>query len=188
MSGLLAFSVASSIREWSAGRSALGTPSLRMPSPIFYWASTSSGRALGIFGDSGLLALDCLAFTVRAMIRLANYLFLLLFAFGNSVLAQMLLDGRLTAQRWPGNQEEMPLSAIYCFASLDGSGHESFGFRTFETEPPGWFRISGPAGNYSLLFTQPAQFIRPLLVNKLFTRDHEKLLGFRFSPQFDFYS
>jgi hypothetical protein len=107
---------------------------------------------------------------------------------GNITRGQVLFDGRLVSERWPGAQEQMALSAIYCFASLDGPGHESFGFRTFETDPPGWFRISGPPGNYSLLFTQPAHFIRPVVANNLFLRDGEKLLGLRFSPRLDFYS
>jgi hypothetical protein len=102
--------------------------------------------------------------------------------------AQVLVDGRVTTPRWPGATETIPLPTVYCIASLDGGAHESSAFRTWETEPPGWFRVSGAAGNYTLLFTQPAHFMRPHILNNVFTRADEKILGLRVTPQFDFCS
>lgn len=81
----------------------------------------------------------------------------------------------------------MPLATVLCFASLDGTGTEARGFRSWETAPAGWFRFSGVAGNYTLLFTQPAYFMRPVILNNVFTRPGEKLVGLPVSPAFDFF-
>lgn len=105
-----------------------------------------------------------------------------------AVHAQVLIDGRVTTPRWPGATETIPLPNVLCVASLDGGAHEPSAFRTWETEPPGWFRVSGAAGNYTLLFAQPAHFMRPRVLNNVFTRADEKILGLRVTPQFDFYS
>ncbi len=102
--------------------------------------------------------------------------------------SQVLIDGRVHSSRWPGASESIPLSTILCIATLDGGAHEASAFRTWETEPPGWFRVSGPAGNYTLLFTQPAHFMRPRVLNNVFTRPNEKILGMRVAPKFDFNS
>ncbi len=102
--------------------------------------------------------------------------------------AQSLIDGRVSISRWAGATETIPLPTVLCIASVDGDGHEPSAFRTWETEPPGWFRVSGAAGNYTLLFTQPAHFMRPLVLNNVFMRADEKVLGMRVTPQFDFHS
>src|SRR6185503_20462316 len=102
--------------------------------------------------------------------------------------AQVLIDGRVNTPRWPGAAETIPLPTVLCIATLDGGAHESSAFRTWETEPPGWFRVSGAAGNYTLLFTQPAHFMRPRVLHNVFTRAEEKVLGLRVTPQFDFHS
>ena len=102
--------------------------------------------------------------------------------------AQILIDGRVNTSRWPGAAETIPLPTVLCVASLNGSEHESSAFRTWETEPPGWFRVSGAAGNYTLLFTAPAHFMRPCVLNNVFTRAEEKILGLRVAPQFEFHS
>ena len=80
----------------------------------------------------------------------------------------------------------MPLSTVLCFASLDGPGRESKSFRTWETEPAGWWRIDSVAGNYTLLFTQPAHFFRPIVLNNIFVQPGEKIDHFNLSPRFDF--
>ena len=101
---------------------------------------------------------------------------------------QVLIDGRVNSPRWPGATETIPLPNVLCIATLEGGTLESSAFRTWETEPPGWFRLGGAAGNYTLLFTQPAHFMRPSVLNNVFARAEEKILGMRVTPQFDFYS
>lgn len=107
---------------------------------------------------------------------------------GGALHGQVLLDGRVTIPRWPGATETIPLPTVLCIASLPGSEHEPSAFRTWETEPPGWFRVSGAAGNYTLLFTQPAHFMRPHVLNNIFLRPEEKVLGLRVTPSFEFFS
>ncbi len=100
--------------------------------------------------------------------------------------SQVVISGRVLAPRFAGASEMMPLATILCFASLNGSGSEACSFRTWETEPAGWYRVSGSAGNYTLAFTQPAHFVRPVVLNNFFTRDGEVVDGLNIMPQFDF--
>ena len=68
--------------------------------------------------------------------------------------AQVVLTGRVLHPRHPGSaagsegrsEDLMPLSTILCFANVAGSQAEPGSFRTWETEPVGWFRICGGAG------------------------------------------
>jgi hypothetical protein len=66
-----------------------------------------------------------------------------------SVSAQVQISGRLFKERFPGSKDQMPLTACFGFAGLTGSAAEPHGFRTWETEPVGWYRFTGPAGNYT---------------------------------------
>ena len=84
--------------------------------------------------------------------------------------AQVVLTGRVLHPRRPGSEELMPLSTILCFANVAGSQAEPGSFRTWETEPVGWFRISGGAGNYTLVFANPAHFMRPSVVTNVVLR------------------
>jgi len=110
----------------------------------------------------------------------------LLFASSADSFAQSVLSGRLLVDRYAGAEEKMPLSTVLCFASLDGPGREAKSWRTWETEPAGWWRIDGASGNYTLLFTQPAHFFRPIVLNNIFVRAGEKIDRFNLSPRFDF--
>lgn len=101
---------------------------------------------------------------------------------------QSLIDGRVAVERWPGASNLMFLPNVLCVASLPGGEHSSAAFRTWETEPPGWFRLAGAAGNYSILFTQPGSFLPPRVLNNVFTRDGGRLLGLRVVPRFEFHS
>jgi hypothetical protein len=101
--------------------------------------------------------------------------------------SQSVISGRIQSQRFPGSTELMYHGGILVFGSLDGPGIEARGFRSWETEPAGWYRISGPAGNYTLLFTQPAGNFRPVVLNNIFTRPFEKLDPLRVSPHFDYF-
>ncbi|MHB1035333.1 MAG: hypothetical protein ACYC35_11300 [Pirellulales bacterium] len=89
------------------------------------------------------------------------------FVWSSSAPAQMVMTGRVGQPRNPGSEERLLLPAILVFGSLDGPGAETLVFRTWETDPAGWFRLSGPAGNYTLLFSTPARFTRPLVMTNI---------------------
>lgn len=99
--------------------------------------------------------------------------------------AQVVFNGRLLAPRVPGSAEQMPLTAIRCFASQNGSDSQTLAFATFETEPAGWYRLSGSAGTYTLLFSAPARFVRPILRTHVVARDGE-VLERNLAPRFDY--
>jgi hypothetical protein len=96
--------------------------------------------------------------------------------------AQSLLSGRLTGERWPGAKDQFIYSAILGFATPVGAGHETKGFRTWETEPVGWFRFSVEAGNHTMSFTGPNHFMRPIVRNNICVQPGEKLEQLRFAP------
>ncbi|MBN1417653.1 MAG: hypothetical protein JXP34_02695 [Planctomycetes bacterium] len=87
--------------------------------------------------------------------------------------AQVVLTGRVRTERWSGSDETMYVSAILSFASLAGGGSEALQSRTWEMEPAGWFRMSGGAGTYTLLFSTPAHFARPIVMTNVFARAGE---------------
>jgi len=87
--------------------------------------------------------------------------------------AQVVLTGRVRTERWSGSDETMYVIAILAFASLTGVGSEALPSRTWEMEPAGWFRMSGGAGNCTLLFSTPAHFARPILMTNIFARAGE---------------
>jgi hypothetical protein len=70
----------------------------------------------------------------------------------------------MLAPQYPGSSENVPMAAVYCFGSADGPDRQAIAFRTWETHPAGWFRLAGPAGDYSFLFSAPAGFVRPIVV------------------------
>ncbi len=76
----------------------------------------------------------------------------------------MVFHGRILAAQYPGSGETVPMTAVYCFASAAGPDRQAIGFRTWETHPAGWYRLAGPAGTYSFIFSAPAGFVRPLVV------------------------
>lgn len=78
--------------------------------------------------------------------------------------SQAVITGRITHPRFAGATEVMPLTAVYGFASLGDAERPSLGTRTWETEPAGWYRFVGPAGRYTLAFSTPGHFMRPLIV------------------------
>lgn len=99
--------------------------------------------------------------------------------------AQVQVSGRITHPRFDGG-ETMFLSPILCFASQPGARGEARSFRSWETEPAGWYRIVGEPGDYTLMFTQPAHYFRPLALNHIFLRDGDKVDGLGVTPRFDF--
>ncbi len=88
--------------------------------------------------------------------------------------AQVVLTGGVLRPLHPGNEDLMPLSAVLRFASVAGSQAGPRSFRTWKTEPVGWFRISGGADDYTLPFANPAHFIRPLTVSNVVLRPGER--------------
>jgi hypothetical protein len=77
---------------------------------------------------------------------------------------EVVFKGRVLAPRYPGSSEMVAMTAVHCFASLAGPDRQAIGFRTWETHPAGWYRLAGPAGTYSFLFSAPGGFVRPLVV------------------------
>lgn len=109
----------------------------------------------------------------------------LLLAMSVAASAQTVMSGRLWQERFPGSTENMPLTAILCFASLDGTGSQASGFRTFETYPAGWYRLSGSAGNYTLAFSNPASFMRPIVMTNVYTQPGD-MVDRHLAPQHDY--
>jgi hypothetical protein len=102
--------------------------------------------------------------------------------------AQAVLSGRLVGPRFPGASETLPFSAVLCIASPKGPGAETRAFRTWETDPAGWFQLNGMGGDYTLVFTGPAHLIRPIVRNNLATRPGDIVDHLNSVPQFDFFT
>ncbi len=103
----------------------------------------------------------------------------------SSALSQVVFTGRVRHESRPGSGEWTPMTAVYAFASLGGADSEARAFRTWEMDPAGWFRISGAAGRYTLLFSTPAHFMRPILRTNLYVRPGDVVDG-PFMPRFDY--
>lgn len=100
-------------------------------------------------------------------------------------LAQVLVQGRLEAVDQTAPDERLPLSTILATTSRPGPGSEPSSFRTWETHPAGWFRLSGPAGRHTIAFTNPAHFMRPEILTNQFLRDGDSI-ELRPRSRFDF--
>lgn len=109
--------------------------------------------------------------------RLSCCLFILsmLAVLHRSAFAQSTLSGRILGPRFEGSDERMPYSAVYVFANQTGADNEALSFRTWETAPAGWFQLKGAAGNYTIVCTSPASFMRPIVRTNQVVRDGEKL-------------
>jgi hypothetical protein len=83
---------------------------------------------------------------------------------------QAVLTGRLRQPTTPQNDGTVPLGAIYVFGALAGPGKQPLAHRTWETEPAGWYRLAGPPGSYTLLFANPAHFMRPVVLTDVRAR------------------
>ena len=97
----------------------------------------------------------------------------------------VMFTGRVGHPRFAGSAERMALSTVQVFASRDGGEAEALGFRTWETDPPGWYRVSGMPGRYTLIFSGPAHFIRPTVVTNQFAQAGETVSRI-VTPQFDY--
>lgn len=92
--------------------------------------------------------------------------------------AQVVISGRVRSKGFP-------MRAVFAFGSLAGSGSQAVGFRTWETEPAGWYRLSGPSGRYALLFSGPGKLMRPIILNNIYTQPGE-VLDLDAAPRFDY--
>lgn len=97
----------------------------------------------------------------------------------------VVFTGRVTVPIVPGRAERMPLSTAHLFASRDGAQTESAGFRTWETDPPGWYRVSGMPGRHTLVFTGPAHFVRPTVFTNQFAAAGDAVSR-AVTPRFDY--
>lgn len=102
-----------------------------------------------------------------------------------SVPDHIVLKGLLLTARYAGSSEKVPMTAVYCFASLAGSGTQAIGFRTWETHPAGWYYLPGSAGNYSIVFSNPAGFMRPIVLTNQFVKPGD-VVDHKLSPVFDY--
>jgi len=120
--------------------------------------------------------------------KIRNLAFVFLTAFCiNEARPQSLISGRIMGERYPGSKELIPFSAVYCIVCADGSGREPRIFRSWETEPAGWFRLSCETGNHTLLFANPSFFMRPIIWKNVFMGEYEKITDFRITPSFDMF-
>lgn len=99
--------------------------------------------------------------------------------------AQVTIGGRVLHPRSPGSEQVLPLTGILVAASLDGGAAQALSFRTWETEPVGWYRLSGPAGRYTLCYGLPAHFMRPVVLTNVFAAPGAKIERV-VTPRFDF--
>jgi hypothetical protein len=90
--------------------------------------------------------------------------------------AQMSIDGRVQCPRFEGASEVFFFPDIVGFATPLGSRGQSAGTRTWETEPPGWYYLSGIAGPYTMAFAGPGMFMRPVVATNLFFADGDKVV------------
>jgi hypothetical protein len=104
---------------------------------------------------------------------------------GGSARGQFLLSGRVWMPRFEGQTDLYPFTAALVFASPEGSTGQTAAFRTWETEPSGWYRLSGNAGRWTVLYAGPGSFMRPIvLTNQYF--DHGLVLTHHVAPACDY--
>ena len=115
----------------------------------------------------------------------ANVVLLCQLILSISASPHVVFKGRLLVPRYAGSGEEVPMTAVYCFASLAGSDSQAIGFRTWETHPVGWYYLPGDAGNYSIVFSDPAGFMRPIVLTNQFANPGDTI-DRKLSPVFDY--
>ncbi len=99
--------------------------------------------------------------------------------------AQVVLKGRLLAPQHPGSDVKVPITAVYCFANQTGSDNQALAFRTWETHPAGWYYLAGDTGNYTLVFSDPSGYMRPLVRTNQFVL-HGDIVDRIYAPEFDY--
>jgi hypothetical protein len=102
-----------------------------------------------------------------------------------SASTHVVFKGRLLVPRYAGSGENVPMTAVYCFASLAGPESQAIGFRTWETHPTGWYYLPGGTGNYSIVFSDPAGFMRPIVLTNQFANSGD-VVDRKLCPVFDY--
>ena len=115
----------------------------------------------------------------------AIILLLLLVAAASTTHAQILLTGRINYPKAPGSSDLAAMKAINCYAQRDASGAEPTAFRSWEMNPQGWYRFSGLPGRYSLLFSTPGHYLRPIVQNNIYTAAGPEIVR-PVTPKFDY--
>lgn len=95
------------------------------------------------------------------------------------------ITGRLFNPRTPGSDQMFPFTAIYTFAGQDGPMQEPVAFRTWELEPSSWYHMVADEGSYTVVYTNPAQFMRPLVRTNVYVSSGEKNDTVQY-PRFDY--
>ena len=98
-----------------------------------------------------------------------------------TALADVELSGRLSV---PGTTPPYMLAAVRAFGFSSGS-ERGAGFRTWEMEPRGWWKLEGAAGRWTVLFSGPAGYVRPCLLTAQLG-EGEKNTHLRAEPRFDY--
>ncbi|HWB06587.1 MAG TPA: hypothetical protein VG796_26415 [Verrucomicrobiales bacterium] len=91
------------------------------------------------------------------------------------------LSGRLAV---PDTNPPVMLAAVRAFGFPAGSKTGN-AFRSWEMEPRGWWKLEGNAGEWSVLFTGPSHFVRPVLLQAKL-EDGTKDNHLKASPHFDY--
>lgn len=99
------------------------------------------------------------------------------------VSGQVVFKGRYVQPRYPGSEATDALAAVHVFATA-GPETQSIGFRTWETDPTGWFYLPGPAGRYTVVFSDPSGFVRPKILTNQFLSDGD-IVDLMLSAEFD---
>lgn len=113
------------------------------------------------------------------------YVVLIVLALCTAVSAQVRLHGRVYGETFPGSEKDFPFKAIYCYAALDGSECEPLQFATWEIDPVAWYSMTGPAGRYTMVFTRPNRFMRPIVLSNIFTKPGDDIHRI-VRPKFDY--
>ena len=108
-------------------------------------------------------------------------LFILTLIFPLTAAAGVELSGRLLV---PGTDPPHMLAAVRAFGFSSGAGRGQ-GFRTWEMEPRGWWKLEGAPGDWTVLFTGPSHFVRPCLLTTR-VADGAKPSSLRPLPRFDY--
>jgi hypothetical protein len=106
-------------------------------------------------------------------------------SFCSMVGAQVLFHGRVYGETFPGSGKDFPFKAVYCFAGIDGPNCEPLQFATWEIDPVAWYSMTGPAGRYTMVFTRPGKFMRPIVLTNIFTKPGDDLHRI-VRPKFDY--
>lgn len=105
--------------------------------------------------------------------------------------SQVVLQGAVSAPVSPGSDQLVPFTNIISVANLPGTMNQALICRTkwdvmpWEKEPQGWYWVSGSAGAYTLAFANPGHYMRPVILNNIYTQQDETIER-TITPRFDY--